>query len=156
MGNDVGIRSEHNGILQGERQSWLNKRAEWLRAENGGYADGVEEQEGGEGGVSPVDENTDGVENEGNGVEQEKEAEGVWQSGAESMDKRLHRLEIGKELWGATYVPPIAPERKKELIVKWSAFNDEDKDHRVSQLLFYVPSLNLTATTICYIFSVSI
>lgn len=133
MGNDVGTRSEYNGVLQSERQSWLNKRAEWLRSENGGHTDDVAEQEGEN--VSSVDKNADEVMNEGNGVGQEKEAEGVWQSDAVSMDERLHRLEIGEELWGATYVPPIAPERKEELIVKWSAPSDEDKGHRVSQLL---------------------
>lgn len=139
MGNDVGTRSKHNGVLQSERQSWLNKRAERLRTENGGYADAVVEQEGGKGeNISPVSENADGVKNgEGKEVEQEREAEGMWQSDVVSMDERLHRLEIGEELWGATYVPPIAPERKEELIVKWSAPSDgEDKDQCVSQSLF--------------------
>lgn len=36
------------------------------------------------------------------------------------LEERLGRLEMGVELWGATYVPPIAPEEKQRLAKKWT------------------------------------
>lgn len=29
-------------------------------------------------------------------------------------------MEVGATLWGATYVPPIEPERRREMVDKWS------------------------------------
>ncbi|CBJ28048.1 hypothetical protein Esi_0089_0116 [Ectocarpus siliculosus] len=37
------------------------------------------------------------------------------------LEERLGRLETGVELWGATYVPPIAPEEMRRLTDKWTA-----------------------------------
>eukprot|EP00903_Cladosiphon_okamuranus_P008313 g7997.t1 len=34
--------------------------------------------------------------------------------------ERIRRLERGAELWGGTYAPPIEPQRRQELIDKWS------------------------------------
>lgn len=38
-----------------------------------------------------------------------------------TLEERIARLEVGKELWGATYVPPIEPTRRQELVDKWSS-----------------------------------
>ncbi|CAM9961614.1 unnamed protein product, partial [Hapterophycus canaliculatus] len=37
-----------------------------------------------------------------------------------SREERLDRLELGGELWNRTYVPPIDPARRLELIDVWS------------------------------------
>lgn len=38
-----------------------------------------------------------------------------------TLEERIVRLEVGNELWGATYVPPIEPTRRQELVDKWSS-----------------------------------
>ena len=48
-------------------------------------------------------------------------SEGNEDSGGLSLDERLHRLEKGVDLWGATYVPPIAPEEWQRLADKWTS-----------------------------------
>lgn len=37
-----------------------------------------------------------------------------------STEERVGRMELGVRLWNATYVPPIEPRRRLELIDKWS------------------------------------
>ncbi|CAN0243234.1 unnamed protein product [Pylaiella littoralis] len=49
----------------------------------------------------------------------------------EERRERVRRLERGAELWGGTYAPPIEPERRRDLIEKWSARregNDGERD----------------------------
>lgn len=36
------------------------------------------------------------------------------------VEERVHRMEEGARLWGATFVPPVEPARRLELIDKWS------------------------------------
>ncbi|CAM9936325.1 unnamed protein product, partial [Laminaria digitata] len=49
------------------------------------------------------------------------EAKGSGGAEGVSIDERLHRLEKGVELWGGTYVPPIAPEEWQRLVDKWTS-----------------------------------
>ena len=37
-----------------------------------------------------------------------------------SVEERASRLEMGAELWAATYVPPIEPARRQEMVERWS------------------------------------
>ena len=43
-----------------------------------------------------------------------------------TLEERLGRFERGVELWGTTYVPPIEPTRRQELVNKWSANRGPD------------------------------
>ena len=142
LGNDIGTRSLHNGAHQEERRSWLRDRAEQLRigadsdtdADKGGssgreQSDRKSREEGGEGQVQEQAANTTSGVAVGEGA-----ADSVGRtSAAVSLDERVLRLKKGEKLWGATYVPPIAPERKRELILKWTAPNEgEARGYRVS------------------------
>ncbi|CAN0210364.1 unnamed protein product, partial [Ectocarpus fasciculatus] len=60
------------------------------------------------------------------GDEPPPEQGGMWDGEVAAVDplpleERLGRLETGVELWGATYVPPIAPEEMRRLTDKWTA-----------------------------------
>lgn len=42
------------------------------------------------------------------------------EGGTATTEERVKRVELGAELWDATYVPSIEPGRRQELIKKWS------------------------------------
>lgn len=54
------------------------------------------------------------------------------------VEERVRRMRIGAELWGATYVPPIEPGRRNDLMEKWSGWRKGggDEDEAVRSLLF--------------------
>lgn len=53
-----------------------------------------------------------------------------------STEERADRMELGARLWNATYVPPIEPGRRLELIEKWSGnATRRDGSDRVSGAL---------------------
>lgn len=47
-------------------------------------------------------------------------AEGTAAVERTELEDRIDRANIGVRLWGETYVPPIEPERRQELIDKWT------------------------------------
>lgn len=117
MNIDSGTRSEHFGRVQRRHQQWLTRRAAELRDEGpalpgsawahvGRLAKGVFSRGGSRvppppgaiAGAGPLP--TDG--------------------GGASVEERVHRMEEGVRLWGATFVPPVEPTRRLELIDKWS------------------------------------
>ncbi|CAM9585971.1 unnamed protein product [Scytosiphon promiscuus] len=57
--------------------------------------------------------------------------------GGEEMERkeRVRRLERGAELWEGTYVPPIEPDRRRDLIAKWSLLG---RDYREVDKLDYI------------------
>ncbi|CAB1108096.1 unnamed protein product [Ectocarpus sp. CCAP 1310/34] len=114
---DSGTRSEHFGGVQRGHQQWLMRRAAELRDEGpalpgsvwahvGSIAKEVISRGGswvppppaGIAGAGPLP--TDGA--------------------AASVEERVHRMEEGVRLWGGTFVPPVEPTRRLELIDKWS------------------------------------
>ncbi|CAM9113621.1 unnamed protein product [Ectocarpus sp. 8 AP-2014] len=114
---DSGTRSEHFGGVQRRHQQWLTRRAAELRYEGpalpgsawahvGRLAKGVFSRggnrvlppPGGIAGAGPLP--TDGV--------------------VVSVEERVRRMEEGVRLWGGTFVPPVEPTRRLELIDKWS------------------------------------
>lgn len=126
LGNDVGTRSVHNGAQQRERQLWLHERADQLRA----YSGDAESPGNGEDSANVGGENS----GEGNASPERGEAD-AGEDGAEvvSIEERLHRMERGVELWGATYVPPIAPDERRGLLEKWTAPAGGGVGERVSR-----------------------
>ncbi|CAM9935415.1 unnamed protein product [Ectocarpus sp. 4 AP-2014] len=114
---DSGTRSEHFGGVQRRHQQWLTRRAAELRDEGPAlpgpaWADverlakgvfwrggsRVPPAPGGIAGAGPLPTN----------------------GGAASVEERVHRMEEGVRLWGGTFVPPVEPTRRLELIDKWS------------------------------------
>lgn len=51
-----------------------------------------------------------------------------------SMDERVRRMEVGIDLWGATYVPPIDPNRRKYLLEKWSGAESSQDTNSIHQV----------------------
>ncbi|CAM9765718.1 unnamed protein product, partial [Ectocarpus fasciculatus] len=114
---DSGTRSEHFGSVQRQHQQWLTRRASELRDE------------------APALPKVDlrlARDEDKNGT---RDSVSVWagvgrlakavlgspiDGGAASVEERVHRMEQGVRLWGATFVPPVEPARRLELIDKWS------------------------------------
>lgn len=51
-----------------------------------------------------------------------------------SVEERIERLETGVGLWGATYVPPIDPDRRMKLVDKWSGSRFANWDKPIEQV----------------------
>lgn len=62
------------------------------------------------------------------------------EGGSATAEERIERLELGAELWGATYVPAIEPSRRQALIEKWSPPGD--------QQVYPVQSFNFAAADV--------
>lgn len=145
-----GTHSPHYGEIQRDRQQWLVRRAQEIR--NGGSRtgpiSGVDEPEGTEGN----DTAANGIAAHGstdnlrralanqklrarNHIVRDDDFDGIITPTPKkdagdkfSVEERTKRMEIGAELWGATYVPPIDPDRRKKLIEKWSGLTNAKGD----------------------------
>ncbi|CAM9366612.1 unnamed protein product [Ectocarpus sp. 12 AP-2014] len=114
---DSGTRSEHFGGVQRRNQQWLTRRVAELRDEGpalpgsawshvGRLAKGVFSRGG-----SRVPPPPGGIAGARPLSTEDRAA---------SVEERVHRMEEGVRLWGGTFVPPVEPTRRLELIDKWS------------------------------------
>lgn len=71
--------------------------------------------------VFPAPRESDGAMGETNGRRRLFLGSGRRGISKGTLEERIARLEVGAELWGATYVPPIEPTRRQELVDKWSS-----------------------------------
>lgn len=119
---DSGTRSQHYGVVQRQRQAWLAHRVRRLREEISELPEETpEKSERRTEETKPKGQkkNTRGDEGAGTprgdpGLAGVTGAES--QGGRVSRAERIERLELGGELWNRTYVPPIEPVRRLELI----------------------------------------
>lgn len=110
---DSGVRSKHYGDIQRQHQEWLTRKVE---AQNVGGAQ--QYTPGGE--SSHTNSTTEGV------------------TEASDAEQRIIRARIGVDLWGETYVPPIEPVRRQELIDKWTGKTWSPPEN--GQVRVYFPS----------------
>lgn len=113
---DSGTRSQHSSAVQSQRQAWLTRRArDLLREETQAGVTGADATAEG------LLETVEGGATSGNGAgENHPGAEERPRGLGLSMEERVDRIELGARLWNATYVPPIEPGRRLELVDKWS------------------------------------
>ncbi len=98
---DSGSRSKFYGDVQRKHREWLTNRISEVSNEEGS-------------GVQPAIEFEDADDVEGNA------------GGGGVMAERVRLLEMGVRLWDATYVPPIEPVRRQELINEFSGAHHND------------------------------
>lgn len=107
---DSGSRSKFYGDIQRKHQEWLTNRISELSNKE-------------RSGAQPAIEFEDKGIDRGYGDDNAR--------GGPVMAERVRLLEMGVRLWDATYVPPIEPVRRQELINRFTGGNKTQEQSNV-------------------------